>query len=61
LFGALLAAIYGHHIYVMGYIKFDYGYNMKFNVFIGTLSFICGCCGASWNEKRELLSGNVLN
>jgi len=40
LFGALLAAIYGHHIYVMGYIKFDYGYNMKFNVFIGTLSFI---------------------
>ena len=30
-----MAVVYAHHVYTMGFIKFDYGYNMKFNVFIG--------------------------
>ncbi|XP_065053122.1 post-GPI attachment to proteins factor 3-like [Rhopilema esculentum] len=40
LFASGLALLYAYHIYTMGYIKFDYGYNMKFNVFIGTTNAI---------------------
>ena len=32
---AVLLVMYVHHLYSLIYIKFDYGYNMQFNVFVG--------------------------
>ncbi|XP_065320396.1 post-GPI attachment to proteins factor 3-like isoform X2 [Gordionus sp. m RMFG-2023] len=34
-FGVCLSSLYLYHIYYMTYIKFDYSYNMKINVFLG--------------------------
>lgn len=39
-FAALVIFWYAYHIYHLAFIHFDYGYNMKVNVFVGALNFI---------------------
>lgn len=40
LIGLLLCSIYCTHVFYLGFIHFDYGYNMKFNVTIGIINLI---------------------
>ncbi|XP_022788747.1 post-GPI attachment to proteins factor 3-like isoform X3 [Stylophora pistillata] len=40
LIGLLLCSIYSTHVFYLGFINFDYGYNMKFNVTIGVINLL---------------------
>ncbi|XP_031568135.1 post-GPI attachment to proteins factor 3-like [Actinia tenebrosa] len=39
-FASVLLLIYSCHVYYLGFVKFDYSYNMKMNVIIGVINIL---------------------
>ena len=40
---------YAYHIYFLGFIEFDYGYNMQVNIYVGVLNSICWISWSYYN------------
>ncbi|XP_035689762.1 post-GPI attachment to proteins factor 3-like [Branchiostoma floridae] len=53
MFGALLAALFSGHVYYLGFVKFDYGYNMMANVAVGQLNAFCWLGFAFKNVRQR--------
>ncbi|XP_066301993.1 post-GPI attachment to proteins factor 3-like isoform X2 [Branchiostoma lanceolatum] len=53
MFGALLAAVFSCHVYYLGFVKFDYGYNMMANVAVGQLNAFCWLGFAFKNVRQR--------
>ncbi|XP_046371176.2 post-GPI attachment to proteins factor 3-like [Haliotis rufescens] len=54
LVGVILLVIYAQHIYYLHFIKFDYGYNMKMNLFFGIVNLVGWLilCGVKYKKQR---------
>jgi len=52
--GILITVLFGQHIYYMNFIKFDYGYNMKFMVCVGICNLLVWLlwCIKNWKQRR---------
>jgi len=61
---AVAVAAYSHHVHNMINIKFDYGYNMKVNIFVGLLQSILWLSWSYKNRRRlphvKWIAGSVL-
>ncbi|XP_074622399.1 post-GPI attachment to proteins factor 3-like isoform X1 [Acropora palmata] len=54
--GLFLLCLFSGHVFYLAFIKFDYGYNMKFNVTIGIINL---CSWLSWCYKNYHQQGYV--
>lgn len=53
LVGFILSVLFGGHIFYMAFIKFDYGYNMKFLVGNGIVNIVLWLIWCLKNRKRK--------
>jgi len=57
-------AVYAHHLHKMLTVRFDYGYNMKVNIFFGVVQSVLWLSW-SWKNRRKLphvkwIAGSIL-
>ncbi len=54
------AAVFFRHIYHMGFVKFDYGYNMAVNISVGAVNSVCWLAWCAWHWKDRPYVKKVL-
>lgn len=55
----LCLAFFFNHVYYMGVVHFDYGYNMKANIAVGAVNSLCwfGWAFKYWNSQPQVRHG----